>query len=441
ANEQEDYEDPDRFVSPEPPMVVDRPGAVMIDPSRWQPLDLAVAVTQNGIPVGAGVQGYIGPHWRDVEPFAVERPAPGAPYFDLGEGPRFDANIIRSRRGHSLDAELDLTDEQIIDISPASYGNNSLGANDGQGYLQNPFTGEAYEPILVNRGDFGRVMAEYWADGPRSETPPGHWNVIAHQAMESPAFERRIEGAADELGALEYDLKLHLALNGALHDAAIVAWEIKRLYLSARPISLIRTMAGLGQSSEPAAADYDPMGLPLVEGLIERITAESAALGQRHHHLAPYIGELTVRSWRGEPGDPAAELGGIAWIRALEWVPYQRETFVTPAFPGYTSGHSTFSRSAAEVLAAITGTPFFPGGLGQNVLKKDAYLTFEQGPSTDVPLSYATYYDAADQAGQSRLWGGIHIAADDFDGRRTGSEVGKRAFTKAKTFFDGSARP
>jgi hypothetical protein len=128
-------------------------------------------------------------------------------------------------------------------------------------------------------------------------------------------------------------------------------------------------------------------------------------------------------------------VGGVGWIRALEWIPYQRRTFVTPAFPGFVSGHSTFSRAAAEVLASATGSAYFPGGLGEFVAKANAYLVFERGPTADVKLQWATYYDAADQAGQSRIYGGIHIEADDFVGRELGHLVGLDAMAKAETFF------
>ena len=52
---------------------------------------------------------------------------------------------------------------------------NEDGTFGGNGHQINPFTGEAYEPNIVPRGDYGRVVAEFWADGPDSETPPGHW--------------------------------------------------------------------------------------------------------------------------------------------------------------------------------------------------------------------------------------------------------------------------
>jgi membrane-associated phospholipid phosphatase len=54
-------------------------------------------------------------------------------------------------------------------------------------------------------------------------------------------------------------------------------------------------------------------------------------------------------------------------------------------------------------------------------------------------LQWATYYDAADQAGISRLYGGIHIPEDDFGGRVTGSLCGKAAWALAHEYFDGTA--
>jgi hypothetical protein len=119
-------------------------------------------------------------------------------------------------------------------------------------------------------------------------------------------------------------------------------------------------------------------------------------------------------------------------------MPYQKATFVTPAFPGFISGHSTFSRAAAEVLAAITGSAWFPGGMKTFTAPSNTFLTFEQGPSQAVQLQWGTYFDASDQAGISRLWGGIHVSSDDLNGRIIGSQCGKGAWQLAHSYFDGS---
>jgi hypothetical protein len=103
------------------------------------------------------------------------------------------------------------------------------------------------------------------------------------------------------------------------------------------------------------------------------------------------------------------------------------------------SGHSTFSRAAAEVLTAFTGSSYFPGGLYEWRLPAGGLL-IDDGPSDDLTLQWATYFDAADDAGLSRLYMGIHISPDDFQGRRIGSTCGKDAWALAQRYFDGSAR-
>jgi hypothetical protein len=240
---------------------------------------------------------------------------------------------------------------------------------------------------------------------------------------------------------LEWDVKTYLALNAAEHDAAIACWGAKRRYDSVRPISQIRYMGTLGQSTDSGDPSYDPNGLPLIPGVIEVITPASSAAGQRHEALAAFVGEIAVNTWPGEPADPLTQASPSTWIRAKNWLPYQRKTFVTPAFASYFSGHSTFSRAAAEVLTAITGSKYFPGGFAEFIAPANGFLKFEAGPTTDVHLQWASYYDAADQAGLSRLYGGIHPRVDDFTGRIVGSQVGTTVFAKAITYYDGTATP
>jgi hypothetical protein len=427
------------------PMVVADPGAVMTDPNAWQPLSLGEQIAQNGLPIPGKVQTFIGPQWGFVTPFALE-PSPTGTPLDPGPPPRLgDPETDDDFKQAALEvirysSELDPADGVEVETSPDVLGDNTLGTNDGSGHEVNPATGEPYEPVTALRADFQRAVAEYWADGPKSETPPGHWNLIANEVSDAPGFERRIGGDGPVVDPLEWDVKTYLALNGAVHDAAIAAWGLKGYYDSARPISMIRYMGGKGQSSDPAGTAYDPEGLPLEPGLVEVITPESSAPGERHEALADHVGEVAVRSWLGFPKDPETETSGVGWRLAVDWVPYQRETFVTPAFAGYVSGHSTFSRAAAEVLTAMTGSEFFPGGLTERTTPAGELL-HEEGPTQDVTTQWATYYDAADQAGISRLYMGIHIPQDDFEGRRIGAEVGTAAWERAQEFFAGTAEP
>ena len=439
SNETNNYRDP-TYTPVNDPLIVAVPGTTMDDPNRWQPLALSHQVSQNGIPIPGNVQAFVCPQWGSVLSFAANLdlllPGPPPRLHDPLDDVAFKQAAVDVIRASS---ELTPDDGVTIDISPAAFGNNPLGTNDGGGYPSNPITGRPYAPDVVMRGDFWRVIAEFWADGPSSETPPGHWNVLANAVSDNPHTEKRIGGSGPLVDDLEWDVKLYFALNGAVHDAAVGCWGTKRIYDSSRPISMIRYMGGLGQSSDPPGPSYDPDGLPLIPGLIEVITSTSSTPGQRHAALAAYVGEIALFAWPGAPTDPTTDHSGARWIRAKEWVPYQKDTFVTPAFPGYTSGHSTFSRAAAEVLARFTDSPYFPGGLGEFVAPKNHFLKFELGPSEDVRLQWATYFDAADQAGQSRIWGGIHILADDFGGRVMGSTIGQNAYDKARTYWDGTA--
>ena len=102
------------------------------------------------------------------------------------------------------------------------------------------------------------MLAEFWADGPNSETLPGHWNVLANQCRTTPAWRSGWAGEGPLLDDLEWDVKLYLALNGAVHDAAVAGWGSKAVYDYSRPISMIRTSADSGSRRSPAAPRSTP---------------------------------------------------------------------------------------------------------------------------------------------------------------------------------------
>ena len=439
--------DPRAYVYINPALATDRPGIddgtqfhrTVVDINHWQRLNVVNAVDQNHFAISPE-QIYLGAQWLGVRPFALARTDgtqpwidPGPPPYLNGEGDAaFRTNVVEVIRRSS---ELTPDDGVMIDISPGGFGNNSLGANDGTGHPLNPVTGQPYAPNVVKRGDFARVLAEFWADGPNSETPPGHWNVIANSVADNTNFVKSIGGGTNPVDDLEWDVKVYFTLNAAIHEAACAAWSVKRYYDGWRPISAVRYMGLKGQSSDPTSPSYDTNGLPLIPDLIELVTSNSVESG-RHAGLTP--GKIAILAWPGQPTNPTTTSQGVKWIHAETWVPYQRTNFVTPAFPGYISGHSTFSRAGAEVLAAMTGSPFFPGGLGSYTAPANTGLDFELGPSQTVQLQWGTYFDAADQAGLSRIWGGIHPPVDDFAGRRAGSQCGQGVWALAQKYFDGS---
>ena len=467
-----------RFYMPfNPPLDPTLPGhSGLLNPNFWQPLKLEEFIDQSGNVLPDAAPPFLSAEWGLVTPFALgpenltvyQREGHDYPvYHDPGPPPHIDGQQPNAgdrigelklaseeyQWGFALVAawssHLDPADGVLWDISPGNIGNvaelpqtfaeyqafyNLLDGGDaGQGHPLNPHTGQPYEEQWVPRADYTRVLAEFWADGPETETPPGHWFTILNYVSDHPFFEKRFRGEGPLLDDLEWDVKAYFALGGTVHDAAVTAWGIKGWYDYIRPISAIRWMADRGQSSDPDLPRYDPAGLPLINGYIELVQADDPLAGEEGEH----IGKIKLKAWRGPTyiADPATDLAGVGWILAENWWPYQQPTFVTPPFAGYISGHSTFSRAAAEVLTLLTGDPFFPGGLGEFRAERNRFLAFEEGPSVAVVLQWATYRDAADQTSLSRIWGGIHPPADDIPGRAIGARIGVDAFALAEAYF------
>jgi hypothetical protein len=313
------YADYSGYVAQNPAIRVDAPTPLSMipQPGHWQPLTF-----EN--PAGATVSpGFVCPHWGRVIPFAMTspsmlRPAPPA---------AFGSTKLREECQELIDLAANLTDEQ-------------------------------------------KAIAEYWADGPSSELPPGHFNLFAEFVSE------RDDHAIDD------DARMFFALTNAVFDAGIAVWDAKAYYDYCRPITAIRCV----------------------------FNAE------------------TIRSWGG-PGQGAQDIPGNFWR------PYQPTFFPTPPFAEYPSGHSAFSAAAAEVLKRFTGgddfgfTWTFPAGSSK----------VEPGvaPASAVSVTLDTFSEAADQAGISRRYGGIHFEEGDLASRRIGRQCGAMAWNKAVALWNG----
>ncbi|BDX04807.1 hypothetical protein MACH26_03280 [Planctobacterium marinum] len=465
ANEEGFYENL-HYQPVNPPLVLDSAtvgNSNIVDMNRWQPLVIEGFIDQSGNRT-EDAPDFLSPEWGDVVPFALTDANKQTynrdgfdyqVYHDPGLPPLIGTDSAAQYQwGFALvsvwSAHLTQTDDVMWDISPNSIGNIAEfpqsfadfpdfyqllpGGDASQGYELNPVTGQPYEVQMVPRGDYARVLAEFWADGPDSETPPGHWFVILNTINDHPQLEKRWRGEGEVVGNLEWDIKSYFTLGGTMHDAAISAWSVKGWYDYIRPVSAIRAMADLGQSSNPTLPSYHADGIPLVPGYIELIESGDALAGDDNEH----VGKIKLYAWKGPDyiEDPATSQAGVDWIRAENWWPYQRPTFVTPPFAGYVSGHSTYSRAAAEVLTAITGSAYFPGGMSGFEVQANEFLVFEEGPSVSLTLQWATYRDAADQCSLSRIWGGIHPPADDIPGRLMGEQIGQQGFAFAESFFN-----
>jgi vanadium-dependent haloperoxidase-like protein/uncharacterized protein DUF6851 len=304
-----------------------RPGAAfdpetVHDPDRWQPLRYIDAAGNDVTPK------FIGPHWMHVKPFA--------------------------------------TPPAVADRGPATYGT--------QAYIDQARALIDFSAALTEEQ---KMIAEYWADGPHSELPPGHWDLFAQFVA------RRDRHGPSEHG-IDLDVKLFFALTNAIFDAGICSWSNKRVWDSVRPITAIRY---------------------LFEG-------------------------HTIRAWAG-PYQGTQDIDGARWL------PYQAATFPTPPFGEYSSGHSNFSAAGAEILRLFTGSDRF----GAAVTFPKGSAKFEPGavPVADLTLSWATFTEAANEAGLSRRYGGIHFLQGDLDGRATGRQAADAAWARARRYWAGTA--
>jgi len=463
SNEMNDYKNT-YYLPINPPLRLDTSGTSgIIDIDRWQPLRFKLFIDQGGNINPDNVPAFLSAEWGNVHPFAMSIDSskifardsqqfrvyndPGSPPFiDQKDTTVFAQWTNFYKYGHLMAASWsrhhNINDTTVWDISPNKRGNVQTypstpeeylkfyqyekGGDNGSGYSINPKTQQPYKTQWVPRADYTRSLAEFWADGPQSETPPGHWYSILNHASDHPQMSRKFAGTGNTLDSLEWDVKFYFVLGGAVHDAAVSAWSIKGLYDYVRPISAIRGMAEFGQCTDPLLPRYHKRGLPLFEGFTELVKKTDPLVGINLENLW----EVKIKVWRGYDyiTETNGNVAGVDWILAKTFVPYQRATFVTPPFGGYISGHSTFSRAAAEVLTLFTGDAFFPGGMGEFYIKKDSSLIHEQGPTTDVILQWAKYTDASDQCSLSRIWGGIHPPQDDIPGRKIGVKVGQDAF-------------
>jgi hypothetical protein len=229
----------------------------------------------------------------------------------------------------------------------------------------------------ANLTDTTKTIAAYWANGPHSETPPGHWELFA-QFASAHLISR--QNNHDVSG----DVKMFFALSNAVFDAGIACWECKRYYEYVRPITAVR---------------YLHAGQPLT-------------------------------CWGG-PGK-----GTITMPDGANFLPYQEAIVVTPPFPEYVSGHSTYSAAGAYILQQSTGSDIF----GNSFTAAPGSSQIEPGfaPTQSVTLSWPTFSAAAAEAGLSRQYGGIHFNQGDQDGRTLGKQVATVVWTKTQNYINGT---
>jgi hypothetical protein len=315
------YADYTGYVPLNTPSTVPVNPATVLDVNHWQPLQYFDATGTFVTPK------YIAPFWGKVIPFA------------LTSGDQFRFQIAKS--------------------APALFGSAA-------------FVKQALDLITIsaNLTDEQKMIAEYWADGPHSELPPGHWDLFAQFVSARDGHD------------LDDDVKLLFAMTNAIFDGGIVAWDAKRAFNSVRPVTSI-----------------------------------------------PFLFQgQQIQAWGGP-------FNGTVTMDGRNWIPYQPSTFPTPPFPECSSGHSTFSAAGAEILKLFTESDAF----GDAVSFPAGTSRIEPGhtPALPVTLTWNTFTEAANQAGISRRYGGIHFEAGDLTGRATGRLIADQAWAKAVSLWRG----
>lgn len=155
------------------------------DIERWQPLS-----------VNGNAQKFIAPHWGRVKGFGLQD-----------------------------------WEKQVLKVAHKELRrrNGRVGPfeSDEPGFAEQAREVVTYGATLT---DQQKVIAEYWADGPSSELPPGHWNLFAQEV------------SGRDQNSLDEDVKMLFAMSNAVFDTSIAVWGIKVKFDYVRPVTAIREL-------------------------------------------------------------------------------------------------------------------------------------------------------------------------------------------------------
>jgi len=321
----------------------------------------------------ARVQSFLTPQWAEIIPFSLESSA------ELRE-----AGVLEDPEPFLLpgvDAEVDLDAGEITlaDGSVVEISQDIIGTIINPGFIEQA---EQLVNWSADLTDEQKLIAEFWEDAGGTSFPPGTWMTFG-----------QFVSARDE-NTLDQDVELFFNLGNAVFDAGVATWEAKVFYDYARPVRAVRDLGEQGLIGE-----FDPE-----------------------------LGGFAIDAWAG-PGE------GTQRILATDFLTYQTPGGdPSPPFAEYVSGHSTFSSAAAEVLQRFTGSDDFGG----SVTFQPGESRFEPGvtPQQVEILEWATFSDAANEASESRFFGGIHFEDGGRNGEVLGQQVGTEVWNETQSLLN-----
>eukprot|EP01088_Endostelium_zonatum_P015474 TRINITY_DN3808_c0_g2_i1.p1 TRINITY_DN3808_c0_g2~~TRINITY_DN3808_c0_g2_i1.p1 ORF type:complete len:636 (-),score=176.86 TRINITY_DN3808_c0_g2_i1:50-1807(-) len=249
---------------------------------------------------------------------------------------------------------------------------------------------------LESNDSIQKLIVEYWID---AGSP--YWVQAAIRDVSQPKNY-----------TLSQTVRILLLTSASIYDAGIIVWSAKRIYQSVRPSTFITTLL---------------------------FSNTSTILSNQYQ--GPYCPHADIPAWN--------------------WIPYQPLRTNSPAHPEYPSAHSAFSNAAATALANFTKSEYYPAGPKEIVFEAgssslspqcfrngtnlkgmrcvyqrcgvDENWDSENGylPKGEVVLGpFERFSDAAEQAGRSRLLGGIHVEVSNEEGLELGRRVSEAVFGK-----------
>ena len=322
----------------------------------------------------SGKQSYLTPRWGEIKPFLISAKKLSRITKSVDEPQHF---LLNKEDSYDL-AKGTLTEGstgETFEINPSLVGS----------HINPDFIKQAQQIIQFSQdlkdtkqGRINKATAEFWENGMGTPFPPGMWLVVGQATSLAHHFD------------IEKDAKLFLGLGTSLHGAGISAWDVKRRENYTRPVRTIRELSRLG-----LLTDEDPNTPGSQFRAFNRAT------------------------------------GHIDLISGIDFETYQSPSRgYSPPFAEYTSGHSTFSSSAAAFLSRFSGQEEFPWNITMNIV-----FPFPNGEGKKVRLKYDDLNAASEAAGISRLYGGIHFEDANSNGLAAGDEIGTIVFDKLTRFW------
>jgi membrane-associated phospholipid phosphatase len=273
----------------------------------------------------------------------------------------------------------------------------------------------------ANVGDEEKIISEYWLQCPGATlnsvgtflygtpSPSGVWIAFADIYLRS------------NNKTIEDEIRYYFMISSGIFEASLNAWKLKRANLQARPIQKIRqALYNPSQSvNTPIHQDWNP-ATPVINGVAQ-------------NNSGAY------------------------------WLPYQTLDTVSPPFPDFVSGHSTFGAAAAKLMCYLTGTDqvvlqnpvtnllifkytsqlFYNNSGWKNASINNIFIypgcsAVQPSPGFNgalhVPLSgirlnWPTWSQMANSNGESRIYGGVHWESSNQGGLLVGNAIADELWT------------